>query len=70
MYSILGITMSDWSDTEGAEDMKKWVKWGAIAFVAWWIISRPDSAAGVVRSGAGGLGNAAEALSQFVSAIP
>jgi hypothetical protein len=50
--------------------MKKWAKWGSLAFVAWWIISRPDSAAGVVRSGAGGLGNAAESLSQFVSAIP
>jgi hypothetical protein len=50
--------------------MKKSLKWGGLAFVAWWIISRPDSAAGVVRSGAGGLGNAAESLSQFVSAIP
>lgn len=50
--------------------MRKYVKWAAIAFVAWWIITRPDSAAGVVRSGAGGLGNAAESLAQFVSSIP
>jgi hypothetical protein len=50
--------------------MKKWTKWGAIAFAAWYIISRPDAAAGVVHSGVGGLGSVAESLSRFVTALP
>ncbi|KAB2345265.1 hypothetical protein F8566_28825 [Actinomadura rudentiformis] len=49
---------------------KKFLKFGAIAFVAWYVISRPEGAASLVNSALGGLGNAAESLSQFVSAIP
>ncbi|GAA2588114.1 hypothetical protein SMC26_13170 [Actinomadura fulvescens] len=49
---------------------KKWVKVGALAFVAWYVITRPEGAASLVNSALGGLGTAAESLSQFVSAIP
>ncbi|MEU5879311.1 hypothetical protein [Spirillospora sp. NPDC047279] len=49
---------------------KKHLKIAAIAFVAWYVISRPEGAANLVNSALGGLGNAAESLSQFVSAIP
>lgn len=49
---------------------KKWLKIGAIAFIAWYVISRPDGAATLVHSAIGGLSSAAESLSQFVSAIP
>ncbi|MQY07801.1 hypothetical protein [Actinomadura macrotermitis] len=49
---------------------KKHLKLGAIAFVVWYVISRPEGAASLVNSGLGGLGTAAESMSQFVSAIP
>ncbi|MBW8482492.1 hypothetical protein [Actinomadura parmotrematis] len=49
---------------------KKHMKLGAMAFVAWYVISRPEGAANLVNSALGGLGGAAESLSQFVSAIP
>ena len=49
---------------------KKYVKILALAFAAWYIISRPDGAAHLVSSAAGGLNHAAESVSQFVSAIP
>ncbi|WP_433336789.1 hypothetical protein [Spirillospora sp. CA-294931] len=49
---------------------KKHLKIGAIAFVAWYVISRPQGAANLVNQALGGLGTAAESLSQFVSAIP
>lgn len=49
---------------------KKHLKLAAIAFVAWYVISRPDGAANLVQSAMGGLSHAAESLSQFVSAIP
>ncbi|MDL4774724.1 MULTISPECIES: hypothetical protein [Thermomonosporaceae] len=49
---------------------KKHVKLATIAFVAWYVISRPEAAASLFNSALGGLGNAAESMSQFVSAIP
>ncbi|WP_157431595.1 hypothetical protein [Actinomadura hibisca] len=49
---------------------KKHMKLAAIAFAAWYVISRPEGAANLVNSGLGGLGGAAESMSQFVSAIP
>ena len=49
---------------------KKHMKIAAIAFVAWYVISRPEGAATLVNNALSGLGNAAESLSQFMSAIP
>lgn len=51
--------------------IKKYVKWGSIAFVVWYIVNRPDGAAGVVQGTLNGLGGAADSLSTFMtSAIP
>ena len=49
---------------------KKHMKIAAIAFVAWYVISKPDGAASLVNNALSGLGSAAESLSQFMSAIP
>ena len=49
---------------------KKQMKIVSIAFVAWYVISKPDGAAHLVNNALSGLGNAAESLSQFMSAIP
>jgi hypothetical protein len=49
---------------------KKHMKIAAIAFVAWYVISRPEGAAHLVNNALSGLGSAAESLSQFMSAIP
>ncbi|WP_165495456.1 hypothetical protein [Actinomadura roseirufa] len=49
---------------------KKHLKVASIAFVAWYVISRPEGAAGLVHNALSGLGTAAESLSQFMSAIP
>ncbi|WP_198653353.1 MULTISPECIES: hypothetical protein [Actinocorallia] len=50
---------------------KKWLKWGSVAFVAWYIVKQPDGAASVVQGALNGLGGAADSLSTFMtSAIP
>lgn len=49
---------------------KKHLKVASIAFVAWYVISRPAGAAHLVNNALSGLGTAAESLSQFMSAIP
>ncbi|WP_199485344.1 hypothetical protein [Actinomadura craniellae] len=49
---------------------KKYVKIAALAFAAWYIISRPEGAADLVSAAVGGLNHAAESVSQFMSAIP
>lgn len=49
---------------------KKYLKIAAMAFIAWYVISRPEAAANLVTNAMGGLSHAAESLSQFVSAIP
>ncbi|MFA1545426.1 hypothetical protein [Actinomadura chokoriensis] len=49
---------------------KKHMKIAAMAFLAWYVISRPEGAASLVNNALSGLGNAAESLSQFMSAIP
>ncbi|WP_165964183.1 hypothetical protein [Actinomadura sp. KC216] len=49
---------------------KKHMKIVAIAFTAWYVISRPEGAANLVNNALSGLGTAAESLSQFMSAIP
>ena len=50
---------------------KKWLKWGSVAFVAWYNVKQPDGAASVVQGALNGLGGAADSLSTFMtSAIP
>jgi hypothetical protein len=46
------------------------MKIAGIAFAVWYVITRPEGAANLVNSTLGGLGGAAESMSQFVSAIP
>jgi hypothetical protein len=50
--------------------LKKYLKWGAIAFVAWFVIAKPASAANVVHGMIGGLESAAQSLGQFVQSVP
>jgi hypothetical protein len=48
---------------------KKAVKWLVAAFVVFYLLSSPEDAAGMVRDAAGGVQQAAESLSLFVSAL-
>ena len=50
--------------------MKKYLRWGAVAFLAFYLVSSPNKAAHVVRGALGGLRMAATSLTEFVSAIP
>lgn len=43
--------------------------WLAIAFVVFYVIQRPEEAAGIVRSAGGALSEAAGALSAFVESL-
>jgi len=47
--------------------IKKILTWAAIAFVIFYLVSQPSSAANVVQTVAGGLGSAADSLSTFVN---
>jgi hypothetical protein len=49
--------------------VKKLLTWLAVAFVVFYIIQRPDDAAGIVRSAGAALGEAAESLSRFVGSL-
>ncbi|MFV2179349.1 hypothetical protein ACFHW2_22475 [Actinomadura sp. LOL_016] len=49
---------------------KKHLKIASIAFLAWYVVSRPEGAASMVNSALNGLGSAAESLSTFMSALP
>ncbi|GAA2140859.1 MULTISPECIES: hypothetical protein [Actinomadura] len=48
---------------------KKHLKVGSLAFVAWYVISKPEGAAGLVNNALSGLGNAAVSVSHFMNAI-
>jgi hypothetical protein len=50
--------------------MKKYAKWAGIAFVVWYVLTQPSAAANLVHSALGGLSNAADSLSQFVTQLP
>ncbi len=50
--------------------MKKYAKWGGIAFVVWYLISKPTAAANVVHGALNGLAGAANSLGTFVSQVP
>ncbi|CAM3928857.1 hypothetical protein HNR23_004528 [Nocardiopsis mwathae] len=49
--------------------LKKWLGYALIAFVAFYLLTQPESAAGVIETGLGGLMSAAESLSRFVNAL-
>ncbi|GAA1756229.1 hypothetical protein GCM10009834_12110 [Streptomonospora arabica] len=49
--------------------LKKWLGYALIAFVAFYLLTQPESAAGVIQTGVGGLMSAAESLSRFVNTL-
>ena len=49
--------------------LKKVLTWVAVAFVVFYVIQRPDDAAGIVRSAGAALGDAAQSLSTFVGSL-
>ena len=54
---------------ERCHPVKKVLTWLAVAFVVFYIIQRPDDAAGIVRSAGAALGDAAQSLSTFVGSL-
>ena len=53
----------------GATLLKKVLAWLAVAFVVFYVIQRPEDAAGIVRSAGAALGDAASSLSTFVGSL-
>jgi hypothetical protein len=49
--------------------MKKYAKWGAIAFALWYLLSSPAGAANMIHGALGGLSDAAGSLSQFMNQL-
>jgi hypothetical protein len=49
--------------------LKKLLTWVAVAFVVFYVIQRPDDAAGIVRSAGAALSDAAQSLSTFVGSL-
>lgn len=48
---------------------KKLMTWGAIAFVAFYLLTSPQDSADLVRGAVGNLGTAAEKMAQFVQSL-
>jgi len=53
----------------GATSVKKVLTWLAVAFVVFYVIQRPEDAAGIVRSAGAALSDAAASLSAFVGSL-
>ncbi|WP_433175607.1 hypothetical protein [Actinoallomurus sp. CA-150999] len=49
--------------------MKKYLTWALIAFVIFYLLNSPGSAAHVVHNALGGLMSAGNSLSRFVNAL-
>ncbi len=49
--------------------IKKWTGYALIAFVAFYLLTQPESAAGVIEGALGGLLAGGEAMSRFVNAL-
>ncbi len=49
--------------------VKKIVSWGLLAFLVFYLVTRPAEAAGVVQSLVGGLKNVGVGLSNFVTGL-
>jgi hypothetical protein len=45
---------------------RKYIRWAAIAFLVWYVISKPDAAGSSFQDVLKGLGHAATSLSTFV----
>ena len=58
------------TESAGTPVMKKYAKWGGIAFVLWYLVSKPTEAASVVHGALNGLASAADSLGTFVSQVP
>jgi hypothetical protein len=54
---------------EAVVPAKKYAKWVAAAFLAFYVISQPDGAAKVLNQVANGLASAGESVATFVNAI-
>ncbi|MES9536787.1 MULTISPECIES: hypothetical protein [unclassified Actinomadura] len=48
---------------------KKYITWAAAAFVAFYVITQPDSAARSVDTAASGISSAADSLATFVNSL-
>jgi hypothetical protein len=46
---------------------KKFIKWGGIALLIFYVATQPHNAAGIVKSAGAGLQSAAAGLGQFVT---
>jgi hypothetical protein len=53
----------------GATLLKKALTWLAVAFVVFYVIQRPEDAAGIVRSAGAALSDAAASLSAFMGSL-
>jgi hypothetical protein len=49
--------------------MKKFLTWGGLAFLIFFVAFRPDEASGVVRSLAGGILDAANGFAEFFTRL-
>jgi hypothetical protein len=49
--------------------MKKYLGWAAIAFIVFFLLTNPTSAATIVHNAIHGLGSAAHSLSTFVTSL-
>ena len=49
--------------------LKTILGWAAVAFIVWWVIEQPDSAAHLVHNIGSFLSTAASGISHFVSSI-
>lgn len=49
--------------------LKRWIGYALIAFVAFYLLTQPESAAGVIQSALDGLVNGAQSMSRFVNAL-
>jgi hypothetical protein len=56
-------------ERNGVTSLKKVLTWLAVAFVVFYVIQRPEDAAGIVRSAGAALGDAADSLSAFVGSL-
>lgn len=54
---------------EAVVPAKKYITWVAVAFVAFYVFSKPEGAAQSVNRAADGLASAADRLAQFVNAL-
>jgi hypothetical protein len=53
----------------GNVSLKTILGWAAVAFIVWWVIEQPDSAAHLVHNIGSFLSTAASGISHFVSSI-